>query len=66
MELCRESRSKGLGGILKYWYSVMFLENEEPIKQCYVWQKCNIGIKSWAMKVKEELHNIGLAFVWRN
>jgi Fe2+ or Zn2+ uptake regulation protein len=25
-----------------------------------------MGIKSWAMEVKEELHNIGLAFVWRN
>ena len=44
----------------------MFLETKEPIKQCYEWQKCNVGIKSWAMEVKEELHNIGLAFVWRN
>jgi hypothetical protein len=36
MELGRESsRSKCLGRILKYWYSVMFLEREEPIKQCY-------------------------------
>ena len=24
-----------------------------------------MGSKSWAMEVKEELHNIGLAFVWR-
>jgi hypothetical protein len=33
MELGRESRrSKCLGRILKYWYSVMFLETEEPIK----------------------------------
>jgi hypothetical protein len=67
MELGRESRrSKCLGRILKYWHSVMFLETEERIKQCYEWQKCNIGINSWAMEVKEELHNIGLAFVWRN
>jgi hypothetical protein len=43
----------------------MFLEMEEPIKQCYEVQKCNVGIKSWAMEVKEELHNMGLAFVWR-
>jgi hypothetical protein len=43
----------------------MFLEKEEPITQCYEWQKCNIGIKSWAMEVKKELHNIGMAFVWR-
>jgi hypothetical protein len=64
MELGRESRrSECLGRILKYWYSVMFLEREEPTKQCYEWQKCNIRIKSWAMEVKLELHNIGLAFV---
>jgi hypothetical protein len=24
-----------------------------------------ICVKSWAMEVKEELHNIRLAFVWR-
>jgi hypothetical protein len=24
-----------------------------------------MGVKSWAMELKEELHNIGLAFVWR-
>jgi hypothetical protein len=66
MELGRESRrSRCLGRILKYWYSVTFLETEKPIKQCYEWQKCSVGIKSWAMEVKEELHNIGLAVVWR-
>jgi hypothetical protein len=55
MELGRASRrSKCLGRILKYSYSVMFLETEEPIKQCYEWQKCNIGIKSCAMEMKEE------------
>jgi hypothetical protein len=24
-----------------------------------------MGWKSWTMELKEELHNIGLAFVWR-
>jgi hypothetical protein len=43
----------------------MCLETEEPIKQCYEWQKCNMRVKSWAMELKEELYNIGLAFVWR-
>jgi hypothetical protein len=38
---------------------------EEPIKRFYEWQKCNIAVKSWAMVLKEELYNIGLAFVWR-
>jgi hypothetical protein len=66
MKLGKESRrSKCLGRILKSWYSVMFLGTEEPIKHCYEWQKCNVRIKSWAMEVKEKLHNVGLAFVWR-
>ena len=67
MDVGRESsRSKCLGRILKYWYSVVFSETEEPIKQCYEWQKCNMRVKSWAREVKEKLHNVGLAFVWRN
>jgi hypothetical protein len=53
MELGRESRrNKCLGRILKCWYNVMFLETEELIKRCYEWQKCNVGIKSWAMEGK--------------
>jgi hypothetical protein len=51
--------------MLKYWYRVMCLETEQRIKPCYEWQKCNTGVKSWAMELKEELHNIGLAFGWR-
>ena len=43
----------------------MFFETEEPIKQCYEWQKCNMGVKSCAMRVKEEIHNIGLTFLCR-
>jgi hypothetical protein len=43
----------------------VFLETEESIKQCYEWQKCNMGVRNWATEVKEEVHNIGLAFVWR-
>jgi hypothetical protein len=43
----RESRRcKCLGQVLKYWYCVICLEMEEPIKQCYEWKKCNTGGKS--------------------
>jgi hypothetical protein len=40
---------------------------EEPIKQCYEMNgnKSDIGVKSWAVELKEELQNIGLALVWR-
>jgi hypothetical protein len=31
----------------------MCFEREESIKQCYEWQKCNMGVKSWAMELKE-------------
>jgi hypothetical protein len=66
MELGRDStRGKCLGQILKYLYDVMCLEAKEPIKQRHEWQKCNMGVKSWAMELKEELHNIRLAFVWQ-
>jgi hypothetical protein len=59
IKLGRDSRhSKCLRQILKYWYHVMCLETEEPIKQCYKWQKCNIRVKSWAMEVNEEQYNI--------
>jgi hypothetical protein len=55
MELSRESRrEKCLVQILKYWYQIMDLEIEEPIKQCYEWQKNNMGVKSWAMELKTE------------
>jgi hypothetical protein len=60
MELGRESRrSKCLGQIVKYWYRVVFLEREEPIKQCCEWQKCNMEVKICAMEVKEEVHLYG-------
>jgi hypothetical protein len=48
-ELGRQSRTgKCIGWILKYWCHVMCLEMEEPIKQCYEWQKCNTGVKNLA------------------
>jgi len=38
---------------------------EDPAKQCYKWQKSNMNMRSWNMELKEELCNIGLAFVCR-
>jgi len=31
------------------------------VQQCYKWQN---SVRSWTMELKEELYNIGLAFVW--
>jgi hypothetical protein len=38
---------------------------ENPVKQCYEWQKCKMGVKSWATELKEEIHTIRLALVGR-
>jgi hypothetical protein len=65
MELGRGNRrGKCIGQILKYWYWIMCLDIEEPIKQCSEWQKSNTSVRSWTMKLREELHNIGLACMW--
>ena len=63
MELARESRrGQCIGQILNYWYWIMCLDMEEPIKQCYEWQKSNTRVRSWTIELKEQLHT-RLAFM---
>jgi len=41
------------------------LDIEGLLQQWYEWQNSsNMNVRSWAMELKEELCNIGLAFVW--
>ena len=47
-----------------YFEIIMDLETEGPIKQCCEWQMSNMGVKSWAVELKDEWYNIGLALVW--
>jgi hypothetical protein len=64
MELGRESSTgKFIGQILKYWYWIMCLDISDPIKQCHEWQKTNMSVRSLILEMKEELYNIGLAFM---
>lgn len=43
----------------------MCLDIEGLLQQWYEWQNSsNMNVRSWAMELKEELCNIGLAFVW--
>jgi hypothetical protein len=36
----------------------------KSVKQCYEGRRVR-SVRSWAIGLKEELYNIGLAFVWR-
>jgi hypothetical protein len=65
MELGRDSRrGKCIGQIVKYWYRIMWLDVENPVKQCYELQKRNMNMRSWTIEVQEELYNTGSAFLW--
>jgi hypothetical protein len=39
----------------------MFMNVQDPVRQCYEWQKANIRLESWVKRMKEELESIGLA-----
>jgi len=67
MELDRDSKSgKCKGQIIQYWHHITCLDIENLAKQCYQWQKSNMIVRSWTTELRQELHNIGLAFMWRN
>jgi hypothetical protein len=42
------------------------MDCHEVVKKCYVWQRDNIKFESWSKRVKEELEEIDLAFIWPN
>ena len=63
--LAESRRGKCIGQTVKYWYLIMHLDIECPVKQCYEWQEHNMTVRVWTKDLKEELYNIRLAFVWR-
>jgi len=66
MELGGDSRrEKCVRQFVKYRNRIMCLAMEDPVTQCYEWQKKNIRVRSWTVELKEELYNTGLAFVWK-
>jgi hypothetical protein len=57
MELGRDSRrGKVMWLAVKYWQRIMHMDIQDPLRQCYEWQKGNMTFESWAKKVKEELY----------
>jgi len=47
---------------LKYWIVCFVIE--DPVKQCYEWQKRNMSVRNRTMELKKEMCNRRLAFVW--
>lgn len=41
----------------------IYMGIQDPVRQCYEWQKRNMTVESWAKNMKEELKEIGLAFI---
>ena len=59
--MCR--RAKWTEQTVKYWYRIMCLEIEYPIKQCWEWHKGSVSVRTLTIELKEELYDIGLASV---
>jgi len=45
-----------------YW--IVCLVIEDPVTQCYEWQKKNMNVRNWTMELKKGMCNRRLAFVW--
>jgi hypothetical protein len=64
MKLHRESKScKYMGQMVKYWFRIICMDREDPVKRCYGWQKSNMRARSWTKEFKKDVCSIGLAFV---
>jgi intein-encoded DNA endonuclease-like protein len=48
---------------VKQWQQIKHMDIQDPVRQCYEWQKGNLRFESWAKEMKEELENIGLAYI---
>jgi hypothetical protein len=67
IELGRESRrEKAMWLTVQYWQRIIHMDNRDPVRQCYEWQKVNMRFESWAKKMKEELESIGPAYIWHS
>jgi hypothetical protein len=42
------------------------MDIQDPVRQCYEWQKGNMRFESWAKKMKKELESIGLEYIWHS
>jgi hypothetical protein len=42
------------------------MDIQDPVRQCYEWQKGDMRFESWTKKMKEESESIGLAYIWHS
>jgi hypothetical protein len=42
------------------------MDIQDPVSQCYEWQKGSMRFESRTKKMKEELESIGLAKIWQS
>jgi hypothetical protein len=67
MELDRDSRrGKAMWWAVQYWQRIIHMDIQDPVRQCYEWQKGNMRFESWTKKMKEESESIGLAYIWHS
>jgi hypothetical protein len=67
MELGRNSRrGKAMWLAVKYWQRIMHMDIQDPVRQCYEWQKGNVRFESWTKKMKGESESTGLAYIWHS
>ena len=53
MKLGGESRRvKCIGQIVKYWYRIVRLDIEDPVKQCYKRLKRDRSVRSWTLELR--------------
>ena len=63
-EIGRESmRGNILCVAIKYWISLKLSARAEPVRLCYDWQVGQPKVECWARRLKEELDNVGLAYI---
>lgn len=58
-----EQGRKVCGTDRKILVSIMSMDIDDPVKQCYEMQASNINVRNWAKDLKDLLHSIRLAFV---
>lgn len=45
-------------------YRIMCVHMEDPVPQCYEWQKSSTNMRGGATDLKEKLYNVVLVILW--
>jgi hypothetical protein len=67
LELCRiKMQEEALLSAIRYWFKLQSMPDTRLVKQCLIRQTsmANRGLDCWALRVKEALGCLGLAYLW--